>query len=112
MATASRDALDEDRMEEEEEDEGEGEQDGGSQDGTTEETVPQSAPRYPVPARRLAAVEVPAVVQNVDRAIRAFGRTPVLSHVGPCIMSQYTCYNAVDFSTRKGTDDQNTGSRS
>lgn len=87
MATTTKDALDgEDRMEEGEEDE----EDGVSQDGSTEETMPQGAPRYPVPARRLAAVEVPAVVQNVDRAIKAFGRTPVLSHVSLSHISHHS----------------------
>ncbi|PHH70908.1 hypothetical protein CDD82_6853 [Ophiocordyceps australis] len=39
------------------------------------------APRYPLPCRPLTAVEIPAVVNNVDRAIKAFGRSPSLSHV-------------------------------
>lgn len=39
------------------------------------------APRYPIPSRRLAAVEIPAVVNNIDRAVKAFGRVPSLSHV-------------------------------
>ncbi|KAG5942763.1 hypothetical protein E4U53_007168, partial [Claviceps sorghi] len=30
------------------------------------------APRYRVAHRHLAAVEIPAVVENVDRAIKAF----------------------------------------
>ncbi|KAH7318186.1 RNA polymerase III transcription factor IIIC subunit-domain-containing protein [Stachybotrys elegans] len=40
-----------------------------------------SAPRYPIPLRALSAVEVPATVQNVDRAVRAFGKHPDLRHV-------------------------------
>lgn len=39
------------------------------------------APRYPVASRDLSAVEIPAVVQNVDRAVKAFGRVPSLTHV-------------------------------
>ncbi|POR31041.1 Transcription factor tau subunit sfc1 [Tolypocladium paradoxum] len=38
------------------------------------------APRYPIPLRYLAAVEIPAVVENIDRAVKAFGRTPSLTH--------------------------------
>jgi general transcription factor 3C polypeptide 5 (transcription factor C subunit 1) len=41
----------------------------------------QGAPRYAIPARKLAAVEIPAVVQDVDRAVRAFGRVANLNHV-------------------------------
>lgn len=41
----------------------------------------QGAPRYPIPSRELGAVEVPALIQNVDRAVKAFGRVPDLSHV-------------------------------
>lgn len=44
----------------------------------------ESAPAYPVPHRSLAAVEVPAVVKNVDRTIKAFGRGPSLKHVPKC----------------------------
>jgi hypothetical protein len=46
---------------------------------------PQSqkpAPKYSIPARDLGAVEIPAVVENVDRAVKAFGRVPSLRHVG------------------------------
>lgn len=39
------------------------------------------APRYRVPARYLAAVEIPAIVKDIDRAVRAFGRVPSLTHV-------------------------------
>ena len=39
------------------------------------------APRFVIPRRNLAAVELPANVQNVDRAIQAFGRRPDLSNV-------------------------------
>ncbi|KAM5381093.1 hypothetical protein ACJZ2D_003009 [Fusarium nematophilum] len=40
-----------------------------------------AAPKYTVPARVLGAVEIPAVVENVDRAVKAFGRVPNLQHV-------------------------------
>lgn len=43
--------------------------------------APESAPKYTVPARVLGAVEIPAVVENVDRAVKAFGRVPNLQHV-------------------------------
>lgn len=39
------------------------------------------APRYSIPRRDLTAVEIPAVVENIDRAVRAFGRVPSLRHV-------------------------------
>ncbi|KOS17186.1 Transcription factor tau subunit sfc1 [Escovopsis weberi] len=39
------------------------------------------APRYPIPHRDLSAVEIPAVVEDVDRAVKAFGRVPNLRHV-------------------------------
>lgn len=39
------------------------------------------APRYAIPRRELTAVEIPAVVENIDRAVRAFGRVPSLRHV-------------------------------
>lgn len=39
------------------------------------------APRYSIPAKSFAAVELPAVVQNLDRAVKAFGRVPSLQHV-------------------------------
>lgn len=42
------------------------------------------APRYPIPRTKLSAVEVPAVIQNLDRAIKAFGRVPTLNHVSNC----------------------------
>lgn len=42
---------------------------------------PDAAPKYTVPNRVLGAVEIPAVVQNVDRAVQAFGRGPSLQHV-------------------------------
>lgn len=49
------------------------------------------APRYPIASRGLSAVEIPAVVQNVDRAIKAFGRVSSLTHVSPFPSS---CANA------------------
>ncbi|KAI5461616.1 RNA polymerase III transcription factor IIIC subunit-domain-containing protein [Mariannaea sp. PMI_226] len=42
---------------------------------------PGFAPRYIVPNRSLGAVEIPAVVNNVDRAVKAFGRGPSLQHI-------------------------------
>ncbi|KAK5993941.1 Transcription factor tau subunit sfc1 [Cladobotryum mycophilum] len=39
------------------------------------------APRYPIVHREFSAVEVPAVVENIDRAVKAFGRVPTLRHV-------------------------------
>ncbi|KAG6041593.1 hypothetical protein E4U41_003330 [Claviceps citrina] len=40
-----------------------------------------AAPRYRIPPRHLSAVEIPAVVENVDRAVQALGRNPTLAHV-------------------------------
>lgn len=39
------------------------------------------APKYTIPPRVLGAVEIPAVVENVDRAVKAFGRTPSFPQV-------------------------------
>ncbi|PHH88603.1 hypothetical protein CDD83_7330 [Cordyceps sp. RAO-2017] len=50
------------------------------QETTDDDEASDSAPRYEVPSRRLAAVELPAVVKNIDRAVKAFGRVPSLSH--------------------------------
>lgn len=50
-------------------------------EGLDEDATPPTAPRYPISHRRLTAVEVPAIVQDVDRAIKAFGRHSALSHV-------------------------------
>ena len=44
-------------------------------------TTDQGAPRYSIARREFGAVEIPAVVQNVDRAVQAFGRVPSLEHV-------------------------------
>jgi general transcription factor 3C polypeptide 5 (transcription factor C subunit 1) len=41
----------------------------------------KAAPTYRIPRRELGAVEIPAVVKNVDRAIKAFGRVTSLAHV-------------------------------
>lgn len=41
----------------------------------------RGAPIYTIPSRDLSAVEVPAVVNDVDRAMRAFGRAPSLENV-------------------------------
>lgn len=42
---------------------------------------PDSAPRYTIPERVIGAVEIPAVVNNPDRAVKTFGRHPHLQHV-------------------------------
>jgi general transcription factor 3C polypeptide 5 (transcription factor C subunit 1) len=42
----------------------------------------EGAPRFPIAQRTLAAVEIPAVVENIDRTVKAFGRVPNLAHVG------------------------------
>ena len=39
------------------------------------------APKYTIPPRELGAVEIPAVVENVDRAVKAFGRAPSFPQV-------------------------------
>ncbi|EHK25977.1 uncharacterized protein TRIVIDRAFT_73413 [Trichoderma virens Gv29-8] len=39
------------------------------------------APRYAIPSRELTAVEIPAVVEDIDRAVKAFGRAPSLRQV-------------------------------
>ena len=39
------------------------------------------APTYTIPSRKLSAVEIPAIVNDVDRAVSAFGRAPSLEHV-------------------------------
>lgn len=44
----------------------------------------EGAPRFRIAPRVLAAVEIPAVVENIDRAVKAFGRVPTLAHVS-CI---------------------------
>lgn len=41
---------------------------------------PRGAPRYSIPKRKLGAVEIPAIVNDVDRAVKAFGRVPTLNH--------------------------------
>ncbi|EXU97841.1 RNA polymerase III transcription factor (TF)IIIC subunit [Metarhizium robertsii] len=41
----------------------------------------EGAPRFRIPPRDLAAVEIPAVVENIDRAVKAFGRVPSLEHL-------------------------------
>ncbi|KAK8149909.1 tau 95 subunit of transcription factor TFIIIC [Beauveria asiatica] len=48
---------------------------------STRDTSSQNAPIYIIPNRKIAAVEIPAVVQNIDRAISAFGRVPSFEHV-------------------------------
>lgn len=51
---------------------------GGS---VTGQEASEGAPRYSIPHRVLGAVEIPAVVENVDRAVKAFGRTPSFQQV-------------------------------
>jgi general transcription factor 3C polypeptide 5 (transcription factor C subunit 1) len=46
----------------------------------SESVHPDSAPRYLIPERVIGAVEFPAVVENPDRAVKAFGRVPHLQH--------------------------------
>lgn len=41
----------------------------------------EGAPRFRIAPRVLAAVEIPAVVENIDRTVKAFGRVPTLAHV-------------------------------
>lgn len=41
----------------------------------------EGASRFRIPPRDLAAVEIPAIVENIDRAVKAFGRVPSLEHV-------------------------------
>lgn len=59
----------------------------GHEERTDEPTNTDSASRYTVPTRIVGAVEIPAVVENVDRAVKAFGRVPNLQHVNT---SQYS----------------------
>ncbi|KAL7811733.1 RNA polymerase III transcription factor IIIC subunit domain-containing protein [Trichoderma aethiopicum] len=57
---------------------------GGITRGTARDTGHEDdggAPRYVIPPRELTAVEIPAVVEDIDRAVRAFGRAPSLRHV-------------------------------
>ncbi|KFA79864.1 hypothetical protein S40288_03775 [Stachybotrys chartarum IBT 40288] len=42
-----------------------------------------AAPKYAIPLRDLAAVEIPAIVESVDRAVKAFGRNTSLRHAYP-----------------------------
>ncbi|KAH7246413.1 RNA polymerase III transcription factor IIIC subunit-domain-containing protein [Fusarium tricinctum] len=53
----------------------------GQEERTDEPLHTDSASRYTVPTRIVGAVEIPAVVENVDRAVKAFGRVPNLQHV-------------------------------
>lgn len=50
----------------------------------------EGAPRYSIPQRHLSAVEIPAVVENVDRTIKAFGRNATLAHVS---FHSFSCVN-------------------
>ncbi|KAH8176994.1 RNA polymerase III transcription factor (TF)IIIC subunit domain-containing protein [Sarocladium implicatum] len=52
----------------------------GSAKRATSNPPEDAAPRYQIPGREMGAVELPAVVHDVDRAIRAFGRVPSLAH--------------------------------
>ncbi|QPC79228.1 hypothetical protein HYE68_009980 [Fusarium pseudograminearum] len=47
----------------------------------SESVHPDSAPRYMIPERVIGAIEFPAIVENPDRAVKAFGRVPHLQHV-------------------------------
>lgn len=49
---------------------------------STPDVAAQNAPTYTIPNTEIAAVEIPAVVQDIDRAIKAFGRLPSFEHVG------------------------------
>lgn len=49
---------------------------------STHDTAAQNAPVYTIPNTEIAAVEIPAVVQDIDRAIKAFGRVSSFEHVG------------------------------
>lgn len=60
---------------------------GGFEHARQRDDVQDAAPRYPIPRRSMGAVEIPAVVQNVDRAVQAFGRVPSLAHV--CLMRNF-----------------------
>ncbi|CAJ0552116.1 Ff.00g060950.m01.CDS01 [Fusarium sp. VM40] len=53
----------------------------GHEERNDEPINTDSASRYTVPTRIVGAVEIPAVVENVDRAVKAFGRVPNLQHV-------------------------------
>ncbi len=43
--------------------------------------TPETAPTYPVPARKLSAVEHPLIIKDVDKAIKTFGRSPAFQTV-------------------------------
>lgn len=51
----------------------------------------EGAPRYTIAPRALAAVEIPAVVENIDRTVKAFGRVPTLEHVSPVCFGSELC---------------------
>ncbi len=48
---------------------------------STRDVAAQNAPIYTIPNTEVAAVEIPAVVKNIDRAIKAFGRVASFEHV-------------------------------
>jgi general transcription factor 3C polypeptide 5 (transcription factor C subunit 1) len=56
-------------------------QDENDQEPIAGPAPPDMAPKYTVPNRILGAVEIPAVVNDVDRAVQAFGRVSSLQHV-------------------------------
>lgn len=62
--------------------------------GTTRDTGREDggAPRYVIPPRELTAVEIPAVVEDIDRAVRAFGRAPSLRHVSLLLYLAFVSY--------------------
>lgn len=59
------------------------------------DTATQNAPTYTVPNTNIAAVEIPAVVQNIERAISAFGRVSSFDHVSYVFLSGYALLTAV-----------------
>ncbi|KAJ4148589.1 hypothetical protein LMH87_003053 [Akanthomyces muscarius] len=48
---------------------------------STPDIAAQHAPTFTIPNTEIAAVEIPAVVQDIDRAIKAFGRLPSFEHI-------------------------------
>jgi hypothetical protein len=55
----------------------------------SESVHPDSAPRYTIPERVIGAVEIPAIVENPDRAVKTFGRHPHLQHVRSHLIQSY-----------------------
>lgn len=65
-----------------------------------------AAPRYTIPSRKIGAVEVPAVVQDIDRAVRAFGRVPSLAHVSNLWTIPSSCFISSNISIGHGSSTQ------